>query len=133
MFYNLQYFDFTNFLGASSGLHHPGHYPISVSGGTLPRPRSTSSGFWHQNKQPKYKFKRVENPVMDFTSAGSPPLTPVPTPPPPPPHLVTSTTSKSLKSLNFANENSISRNFGGPETGNRGGYMPSTKPNHMML
>ena len=82
-------------------------------GGTLPRPRSTGSGGFWQTK-PKYKFNRIENPVMDYTSAGSPPLTPpsssIPTPPPPPPHM---STSKSLKTSHFG-----------------GGY--KNKPNHML-
>ena len=93
----------------------PGLYPPPT--GTLPRPRSTSSGGFWQPK-PKYKFNRIDNPVTDFTSAGSPPVTPVPSiptpPPPPPPHLPTST-SKLLKS---------SSTFG------MGGY--KNKPNLML-
>ena len=93
----------------------PGLYPPPA--GTLPRPRSTSSGGFWQPK-PKYKFNRIDNPVTDFTSAGSPPVTPVPSiptpPPPPPPHLPIAT-SKLLKS---------SSTFG------MGGY--KNKPNLML-
>ena len=52
-----------------------------------------SKSYFRQDK-PKYKFNgfmqqhsnaKISSAATDFTSAGSPPITPVPTPPPPPP------------------------------------------------
>ena len=64
-------------------------------------PSGASKSFFREKPQYKYNGFTMPNKhgsaATDYTSAGSPPITPVPTPPPPPPL----TSSKTLKHFDY--------------------------------